>query len=109
MRPVTEFDTVITGKQRVESDCKDCRNEYQLARYHRAMATAPPPTGKAVCASCGKTKPVSEFYRNPLYAQGVYTDCISCKNAKWYEYREGRGSSVVDEVQRSYRRRKRRS
>jgi len=67
MRSVTEFDTVITGKQRVESDCKDCRNQQQLARYHQAMATTPPPTGKALCASCGKTKPVGEFYRNPLW------------------------------------------
>jgi hypothetical protein len=107
MRPVTEFDTVITGKQRVESDCKDCRNRYQLARYHQAMAATPPPAGTALCASCGKTKPVGEFYRNPLYAQGVYSDCIQCKNAKWYAYREGRGSSTVEAVQQSYRRRRR--
>ncbi len=45
-----------------------------------------------ICRLCGEEKPISEFPKNKLYADGLDTRCCSCKNKEAREsYHERKG------------------
>lgn len=47
------------------------------------------------CKTCGKIKPLSEFYKNVLKKQGVFDECKECVRAR--TKRQRRKSYILNE------------
>lgn len=45
------------------------------------------------CRLCGKRKPLSEFYENPVYHDGYSTRCKACLRVITREYQRARVSN----------------
>lgn len=99
---LTQFDVLLTGNQRVESACKDCRRAANARRFHQAKGQPRPTISEAWCTWCGRRKPFAEFYKDNRYVDGVLPGCKQCRNERFYEYREGKGATAVEGARQRY-------
>jgi hypothetical protein len=102
----TQFDVLVTGHQRVESACQDCRRDANVRRYHAAKALPHPKVSSAWCSTCERRRPIGAFYRDNRYVDGVLPGCRQCRNEQWYAYREGKGAQNVEAARAQYEERR---
>lgn len=73
-RPLSEFSTDRSAKDRLLACCKDC-DKVKRGRYREQTRTV---TSKR-CVSCQKTKDAAEFNKNKRQADGLATWCRLCE------------------------------
>ena len=70
--------------------CLGCNSRHQ---HYPGDSFYDLPEGKKHCPSCGKIKPLAEFYPHPTYFLGVRTACQMCERADALEYLERKRQS----------------
>ncbi|RLI87327.1 MAG: hypothetical protein DRP01_02140 [Archaeoglobales archaeon] len=94
----SEFIQDAQKKDGLRGECVVCCRKSQK-KYHQLRGkVAPPPQGVKVCATCGTTKQVTEFYLSSTSTDGLVYDCKPCnssRNAQSYQRNSERRKTAV--------------
>ena len=85
IKPHSEFYRGTTSRDRLHCYCKECMKAYDRQRYEAKKNAR---TKVKACSRCGKSKPLSEFYKNARSNDGLQAYCKECSKVtslRWYD------------------------
>lgn len=89
-KPASEYHRRRSGRDGLQSVCKDCSRQRSRKRVRRGHAAADPKTPGRVkrCSGCGETFFVTEFYRNAASPDGLQHRCKACFKQHYLDRRK---------------------
>lgn len=104
-KSVSEFRIKDRRTGRLRTQCRDCENEYSLARFHARYVPHPKPKPtERTCTQCGRTLPVEEFPVKSHATGWRRSICRDCKHAQQSEYRASHVEQNRESSREYYRR-----
>lgn len=82
IKPLDEFIKVNTSPDGRGTKCKQCYNKWRHEKRLRMSKTSKVTIVEKTCPDCNATKPVSEFYKEPIRLDGLSTYCKECTKSR---------------------------
>src|SRR5690606_32730721 len=84
-KPRTEFGEDRRAKDRLRSECRECKRAYDREYKRKNAARNPdeiPVPAEKKCPKCGITRPLSEWSRSQVSPDGLQGYCKLCQSAE---------------------------
>ncbi|CAK0783382.1 hypothetical protein CVIRNUC_006581 [Coccomyxa viridis] len=101
-KAATEFYRNKTNPDGLYNNCKACFAADAWSRRQRMAPLEQRTVPAKVCKRCGLTKSASEFYRNKLMSDGLYSHCKACYSQAAEERSAGRVPAETKECRRCH-------